>query len=595
MRPSAVADGLKTMKDNIPIFQKSASGRLEAIKERHTLALRLSSKSGISIDSWSTSRRAAYAIVRSHSNEVFTAAVTSINILFFIIEVDARASCLESLPSCVPVYISLSSILFMLFYTFEALLRLSAERIEYPKDPWNLLDTTIVICGIIELVLAAIPGTDEPSKFLGYLRMLRIFRILRAVKLLQFFPELHKLAVSFVGTMKALFWGFIMIMAMLIMWSIVCVEMMEPIREKASDDYCSVMFSGVLYGTLFLFQTIVAGDSWGLCIMPLIKEYWYMFFPFAAALVTVLLGCTNLILAVIVDAAADAKDAHLAIKVREKQEQTEKHVTELYRMMKSMDADKSGSISKEELFTAYDTIPEMPLMLLELGIDKGDLEKLYEFLDYKTHAECRDAISYEDLIETILKAEIGSQNSNFMILNLAVKQIDAKLIALKHELASHFGKIMTEQEPKLDSERQDLEQKLSNCPKASHLQVGSYYACEGDLNMVEDDVRQLCTNVSLSVQELLATTARQADILSSRQGMQFETSSEQDRGPAFSSGVSTPSQYQQLVASPPASTRLADHTKHPTANLREESSHTTLGDADSKRTKASGYSLFSRV
>merc|ERR1719215_438339 len=107
----------------------------------------------------------------------------------------------------------------------------------------------------------------------------------------------------------AMVWGMVMIVVVLLLWSILTVELVNHRNQLISHEsnWCYQAFSAVERCMLFYFQTIFAGDSWGVCTIPLIHENIAYAIVFAGALVTINLGFTNLILAVVVDRATTAR------------------------------------------------------------------------------------------------------------------------------------------------------------------------------------------------------------------------------------------------------------------------------------------------
>merc|ERR1719453_2839040 len=100
-----------------------------------------------------------------------------------------------------------------------------------------------------------------------------------------------------------------MIVVLLLLFAVLSVEVINPVsvRIHKEDTYCAAAFSSVWNCMLMFFQTLVAGDSWGNCALPVIKAHFWTFLIFAAALISVQLGFMNLILAVIVERASRAR------------------------------------------------------------------------------------------------------------------------------------------------------------------------------------------------------------------------------------------------------------------------------------------------
>ena len=84
----------------------------------------------------------------------------------------------------------------------------------------------------------------------------------------------------------------------------------RPRRERPEDvnEFCLAAFSSIFEAIVIYFQTLVAGDSWGQCMIPIVHHHPWTILFFAAALITVTLGFMNLILAVIVDNATKARE-----------------------------------------------------------------------------------------------------------------------------------------------------------------------------------------------------------------------------------------------------------------------------------------------
>merc|ERR1719375_1467069 len=119
---------------------------------------------------------------------------------------------------------------------------------------------------------------------------------------------------GFFGAVKAIAWGMILVMTILTVWSILAVKILHPINKRvtANNIYdgcerCPRAFSSVFQARLTFFQTLVAGDSWGLVACPIIEEEPIACLFFLMVLASVSLFIMNLILAVIVESATEAK------------------------------------------------------------------------------------------------------------------------------------------------------------------------------------------------------------------------------------------------------------------------------------------------
>merc|ERR1719498_1561589 len=107
--------------------------------------------------------------------------------------------------------------------------------------------------------------------------------------------------------MRAIFWASCMLTGILTVFSIVAVELVNPVaQDLIKEGYweecerCRRAFSSVFNSNLTFVQTIIAGDSWGDLALPIIERSPLTALLFLTALVSINFGVLNLILSVIV-------------------------------------------------------------------------------------------------------------------------------------------------------------------------------------------------------------------------------------------------------------------------------------------------------
>lgn len=79
--------------------------------------------------------------------------------------------------------------------------------------------------------------------------------------------------------LKALCWSFVFCFVIMTIWAMLLVEMVHPLiqelhrTEGMFDDceHCLRAASSVMNANLWLFKTVIAGDSWGLIAVPVIE------------------------------------------------------------------------------------------------------------------------------------------------------------------------------------------------------------------------------------------------------------------------------------------------------------------------------------
>eukprot|EP00930_Biecheleria_cincta_P069029 TRINITY_DN56822_c0_g1_i1.p1 TRINITY_DN56822_c0_g1~~TRINITY_DN56822_c0_g1_i1.p1 ORF type:complete len:634 (+),score=116.16 TRINITY_DN56822_c0_g1_i1:50-1903(+) len=343
---------------------------------------------------WSPMRKfVARCTAWSNRFEVFILLVVLFNIVVMFLEADADLQC-EACSK--PVFEAINGAL-LAIYTLEAGLALYVQQMDFFFGAWNLVDCIIVVLGYVEVILQSMSS----GQGLSLVRTVKMCRILRVARLLKPFPELYKLVAGFMHTLKTMVWGFVLILVLLIIGSIITVQVVEStgnIRNSFELDWCNEAFNSVPYMFLLHFQILIAGDSWGACVIPATQKSYGLFLLFAIELIVVQLGFTNLILAVIVDASADARAEDSEEKVKRVKKERENAICEIGRLMERLDTDNSGSITQEELLEGMKSDKQLSHRISALGLDETNMHKLIEVMD----ADGSGDISYNEFCDTLL-------------------------------------------------------------------------------------------------------------------------------------------------------------------------------------------------
>jgi len=237
---------------------------------------------------------------------------------------------------------------------------------------------------------------------------------------------------GFFGAMRAMFWGLVMIMVLLVIWSLITVEMVHPLNHRLAMDtvnvvwdlnWCPYSLDSIWHSTLLLFQTLVAGDSWGLCIVPIIRVHPWTFWIFSLSLVSVALGFTNLILAVIVDKAAAAREEEHQSAIQSNKDKQAISLAKWLEVMQTIDADGNGTISLEELYDGYDTQESIQIALHNLDLGRGDLSVLFDLMVDPG----QEAMSYQDLINCLQKAKALDMRVYLMLMQLQISRMERRI------------------------------------------------------------------------------------------------------------------------------------------------------------------------
>lgn len=340
-------------------------------------------------------RKFVFTIVRSKPFEMLIGAVMLFNLVVVILETDDEVNGGSSTS-----FDMLNEVLLGIYAT-ELAAKFFSYRWRFFREYWNLFDLFIVG---LDFLFLAFGGWLENAPSLNFLRIFRLARLLRAFRMASMFPELNLLMKGFFGSVRAIFWGLLMVCLFLSVWSILAVKFLHPINEKITErggyagcDRCPHAFSTVWNSSLTFFQQVVAGDSWGTVSLPIIEEEWWTAFFFLAVLVSVSLAMLNLILAVICEAATEARQSSLNDLAEEHELEMRAHRQKMLDFCAGMDGDKSGSVSYKELVAGWDTSPEFAQTLTVMDVKKEDMEMIFKVLDTDGSGDVR----YEEFVDQL--------------------------------------------------------------------------------------------------------------------------------------------------------------------------------------------------
>merc|ERR1719506_725490 len=245
--------------------------------------------------------------------------------------------------------------------------------------------------------------------------------------------------------MKAIVWATVLLFVVLMIWSVVFVELVNPLvldmlkeEQEGQADYfsdcerCGRAFSSTMQAMLTFTQQIVAGDEWGAVSIPIIEKHPWTALLFSAVLVTVDLGLMNLILSVIVDKAQQAHNDDLKFQVQEKEEEFQRLKKQLLKFCAQLDEDNSGCLTLDELLDGFDQNPEFHVALSSMDVQKEDISSLFNILD----DDGSGSVQYDEFVEQLHKMKTQDSHVVLVFIRGSVKEMKALLVEQKKEIAT---------------------------------------------------------------------------------------------------------------------------------------------------------------
>jgi len=322
------------------------------------------------------------------------------------------------------------------------------------------------------------------------------------------------------GSLRAMFFGTGLMFAVIMTYSIILVEWAHPVNSKIvyfGCDECTHGFKSVWSSMLTLFKQLIAGDAWVMSFTlfeadPLMAPI--MIF----IVVSISLGIVNLILAVVVECAAMARERDIQDKARMKASDQKETKNELYDLCKRMDDDGSGTLSKEELFHAFENVHEFSTLMMRLEVQAEDLDQLFRVLD----ADGSGDLDYEEFCEELVSLKAEDQQTLLILTRFAVQQIQHEI---DHNLQSKMQSLVrasAQQDIKLQSINEKLDALCAShllqansppnsvdqpCIDASQLQTGSANSSGASpavdvLDLMQQDMKCLASLSESVLQEV---------------------------------------------------------------------------------------------
>eukprot|EP00928_Gymnodinium_smaydae_P080690 TRINITY_DN6433_c0_g1_i1.p1 TRINITY_DN6433_c0_g1~~TRINITY_DN6433_c0_g1_i1.p1 ORF type:complete len:630 (-),score=84.67 TRINITY_DN6433_c0_g1_i1:303-2192(-) len=326
-------------------------------------------------------------VARSEAFSNVTLFVIAVNALYM--GVDANSNDAETLlESHWPWQVCEN--VFCVFFTGELLVRFLAfeRRCNCLRDGWFKFDTFLVFCMVVEtwvmtLVILS-TGVNTKSVPTAPLRLLRMLRLSRLVRLMRSMPELLTLIKGIRVGLRAVLSSLILVFILIYMFGMVLhmfLKEVDSVQEHfANLPLCmwTLLMDGVLTdSTKETLDKLIEAEEWLMLLL-------FLFF--------VLLSCMtvmNMLIGVLCEVVSAVK------KIEENDLATKMVKGSVLVLLRKLDADGSGSISKDEM---GETLEEEDAVecLKDLNVD---IPRLLNLLDM--HFQERDELPMEFLMELI--------------------------------------------------------------------------------------------------------------------------------------------------------------------------------------------------
>jgi len=351
-----------------------------------------------------------------------------LNLGFTIVVTDITAE--EN--TTVPFVVQLGLYFTLCMFFAEITCRIYVERRRFFDNRFNVFDMLVIGLDVLIEVISLVGQSYFPS--IAVLRVLKVVRVSRAIGYMRDVRELYLMLHGIASAMKAILWAAFLIGVVMLLWSIVAVELIHPLNKQIAAtglyvdcDRCPHAYASVGSAFLTFITAILAGDNWGEISLPIMERYPLTIPFFVAVLFSVQLGLLNLILAVIVERAHEAREEDHQQKRRERHEMLEQSKKRLRRFFKVSDHDNNNTLSKQELIEGIANNEEFAdvMNLLDLGAD--DMSILFAIMDNNGDGE----IEADEFIDQIFKMRTQDTQTLLLFIKHVVQELRGMIGAVR--------------------------------------------------------------------------------------------------------------------------------------------------------------------
>jgi len=194
------------------------------------------------------------------------------------------------------------------------------------------------------------------------------------------------MAKCLIGSALALFWSFMLLFGFTVVFSILIVQQftifLSDHKANLDSTYTKNVqqaFGSVWLGVLSLFQAISGGTDWGVYLEMVQKTGSFNTTIFLLYIFFVWLSVTNIIISIFVDKAMKLAQPDIDDRLLAKRKVDLQNVRDLKNLFNSMDVNKSGTLSAEELQKCIEDV-RMASYFEMKGLDIKDAEVFFSML-----------------------------------------------------------------------------------------------------------------------------------------------------------------------------------------------------------------------
>jgi len=310
-------------------------------------------------------------------------------------------------------------------FALEIAGKMLAIGFKFPRQCWNLFDTSVVFCWVIERVMFGDMGFNPTA-----LRMIRLARLLRLVRLFRWggsdvFGPLYLIVKAISSSLVILAWS---LMVLLLLMCVTAVIMCSVLGNFIRDDNMDLEARTLVYegwgsftrAGLTMLEITLA--NWGPPCWLLTNEVneWYSLF-FVVYKCSIGFAVVQVILSVFIQQTFKVASLDENVMINEKRLQSLATIRNLDHLFGVLDKSGDGFIDHLE-FSVVKSDPVVKMWFSALGVDVVDIDELFTLLD-----DNHGRISRADFIDGIRAMRGLAKCTDILDIKRAIKRVESKL------------------------------------------------------------------------------------------------------------------------------------------------------------------------
>jgi len=287
---------------------------------------------------------------------------------------------------------------FTLVFIVEVALRIMSDGWVWCFNVINSWDVAlIVLTGVVPMwILKPLNVDSSEMRLFSVVRILRMIKLVRMVRMVPMFQILYHLVIGLLGSMRLLLFTYLLMGIILYILAVFSVSWVGRSLDFRDDELAQDYFHSVPAALFTLLQVLTCDWSWMARSLQGRPRSYVVVLVCVVVVMVVTLVMLNLVTAVICNSALDRAKDDQEIEARKKRDMIMAEIKELRDLFVELDADRSGTLSKDEYMHAAQMNKRVQLKFQVLGIAEGEVEEIWDLL-----AAGREEVSVEAFTETM--------------------------------------------------------------------------------------------------------------------------------------------------------------------------------------------------